>query len=85
MAGPGQLQEQSIDRAQIERFLAGAIKEVAGGAEVAGGKQPALSSRLVETVNSTLLEACPSAEGFKFIVQVMLAPSNTICRMLAIQ
>jgi len=68
--------DAGIERTEVEQFLKTAITKVTNGI----GGSPGLatqhigkvSSRLVESVNAELSQACPSTDGFKFVVQAVV-------------
>lgn len=72
-------QDSLISKSEVENFLRSSIKEVLsregsekGVSQSSSKHLSSLSSFLVERVNSSLAQACPSIEGFKFVVQAVV-------------
>jgi len=68
---------EGVEKSEVEQFLKASIAKATEG--IIGGS-PGLatqligkvSSTLVECVNTELSQACPSTEGFKFVVQAVV-------------
>ena len=61
--------EDSLNRQEVEKYLLATTSKLTGvGKEYTDNTLSQVGTKLVEVINSGLSAACPSTEGFKFVV-----------------